>query len=187
MIGVHQINITQQESCYFVKRPFGNLLLFSDHLNEISKNEHDLFKSFGGISKNILESTQSINDTHRLIFRKYGANIVCDTIIKHFDKGAKVERLMDLVEPQIEFIFTQHYKFIILKQDPKKIMFVGKDILLKSDRILCQKKDITDQLIQIQEEKNVDLIYFTRHHGHSAISFKKKSLFSKLKNLAFPF
>lgn len=180
MNGIHQIQISSNNSCYFIKRPFGNLLIFADNLVELTSKEHELFKAYGGISKTFLESTQSINEQHRSLFTKYGAAVVCDTIKNHFDEGARVERLKDFSDPQIEFIFKPQYKLIILKQDNNKIMFVGNDLLFKEMNVLYDGRDITTDLLQLKNEKSIDLIYFTRFEGQSAIKFNQENVISKI-------
>ena len=173
MLGVFQIKVSSNSCCYFVKRPFGNLLLFANNIILLENSDLNLMSSYGGLFKILIESTQDINDTHGLLFTKYGASILCDIEKEHFDPRIKVERLKDFIDPAINFIFYSGKNIIILKQDNKNIMFVGNECKLLNDKSVLHKDQIiTDYLSALQLKYKVDLIYFTNFETESVLTFK---------------
>ena len=59
-------------------------------------------------------------------------------------------------------------------------MFVGNDLLFKEMNVLYDGRDITTDLLQLKNEKSIDLIYFTRFEGQSAIKFNQENVISKI-------
>ena len=187
IIGISQIPIHQHQCCYFIKRPFGNLLLFADELHSIDESVYFLMSSSGGLAKIILESTTSINDLHGKLFDQYGASIVCNTEREHFDLRAKVQRLKDFADPQLKFIFTPHYNLIILNQKKLKVMIAGNMIFYDGKQIFSKQQNITSFIHELQVQEKIDLIYFTHFQKNSALSFRKINLMSHLTDSIFSF
>lgn len=184
MLGVFQIKTSDNLCCYFVKRPFGNLLLFASNIVKLESSDYNLMSSYGGLFKILLESTEDINDIHGTLFTKYGASAICDTEKEHFDPRIKVERLKDFIDPGINFIFYSRKNVIILKQDNKNIMFVGNELkLLKDKSVTHNNQLITDYLSKLQLKYKVDLIYFTSFETDSVLTFKDNIFTSMLKKL----
>lgn len=185
MIGIHQIPTTKNHCCYFVRRPFGNLLLFADTLEEQNDKNDELFKSQGGVYKIILESSQNINDLHGKLFNKFGASALIDMAKEYFDERIKIERLTSYTEPQVKFIFNGPRKVVIARQDGKNVMFVGAEHFLKKDKtVKLNGADDLEYIYQLKIEHQIDLIYFTHFEDKPVLTFQKKTLWDKLKELA---
>jgi hypothetical protein len=172
MIGLHKIEISENLCSYFVRRPFGNYLLFADELIAITDTQKNLIESCGGISKIILESTQNINDYHAHIFSRYGASALCDIEIEAFHPKVKIERLKDYRDPGFTFIFRGERKIIIVEQKNKIIMFVGKTFYFtKKGSVIFEGQDQTSYLLGLKNMYKVDLIYFTHFECLSVLNF----------------
>lgn len=185
MIGIFKIPLNPNRCCYFVKRPFGNLLLFADELGADLSSLHPLISSCGGLAKIFLESTQGISEGHSLLFKKYGADVICNTQKHFFHPLVKVERLQDLSEPNIFFQLTGPLKIILLEQNKKKVMFVGNEAHLISGQIYCQKIDITQKVQELVRIHRVELVYFTHYEKESVIHINKNksTILNKFLNL----
>lgn len=186
MLAIFQIKISDGHCSYFVKRSFGNYLLFADGLEHLDQSMHDLFQSYGGISKLILESTQAINELHGSLFEKYGTSAVCSLEKSYFDDLIKVERLKDFVDPSITFYFQSGKNVIFLKQKGKNVLFVGKEITLKSDNTVeHNSKDISDYIYSYKSKYEIDLIYFSRFENESVLVFHKDNFLKKILRKVF--
>lgn len=185
MIGIHQIPTSKKTCCYFVRRPFGNLLLFADTLEKQNDKNDELFKSQGGIYKIILESSQNINDLHGRLFNKFGASALIDMAKDYFDERIKIERLTSYTEPQVQFLFKGPRKVIIARQDGKNVMFVGSEhYLTKDKKVKLGGSDDLEYIYKLKTDHQIDLIYFSHFEDKPVLTFKKKNLWDKFKDLA---
>lgn len=184
MLGIHQIKISNNLCSYFVKRPFGNYLVFADKLISLSHADENLFELYGGVSKTLLESTENINDFHGHIFNRYGSSALCDIEIESFHPKIKIERLKDHPDPDIDFIFRGEKKLIVFKQKDKNIMIMGKSFYLTKDNtVIFNGVDHLNYVLDLKNKYGVDLIYFTHFESMPVMGFKKPSILSKIHKL----
>lgn len=184
MLGLHKINISENQCSYFVKRPFGNYLLFADSLKTLTKSQMELIESYGGISKLTLESSQNINKAHGQIFSRYGASAICDIQIESFHPDIKIERLKDFRDPALTFVYKGQKKLVIFEQKGKKILIAGKEFYLAKDKsVNFQGLDHMTFLMNLKEAHKIDLIYFTHFEDLSVLQFKPNSTLAKIKGL----
>lgn len=184
MIGIQKFQINQNSCSYFIKRPFGNLLLFADELDQESGFNLDLVSSYGGLYKTILESSSSINTLHQKLFIKFGACVLCPMQNELFDQRVRLENIESFSDPNVNIIYKYEKNFIIIKQDEKNILFVGKAIkLINEKEVLYKDKNIIHEIFELKEKYKIDLVYFTSYKKDSALTFKKKSLFERLMSV----
>ena len=166
MLGIHQFTIDNHRSAFFVERPFGNYLIFSDHLKS---TDFEFIKSKGGVYKQFFESSSSINKYHAKIFDLYGAPAVVNAVFEIQNEHLPVERIgIEFADPSFEFDFSENSKKFIFKQRGENVMILGEDYYLNSENnILFKNKDITREILNQIVLKDIKYVFFT-HFEKSA-------------------
>jgi len=180
--GIHQFKNSKNSASYFVERPFGNLLIFSDDLNDI---DHEFIKSKGGLFRQYFESFEGITSLNKKLFKIYGAKGIGNWIDEKFDPEIALERFnIDFSDPSLNFYIQGASKYIVLKQGSKKVALLGSSFLLKANGdILCLGHDHTESMLNKLKNDSVDLLYFTSFESQSSLVFKKLTVIEKIKKI----
>ena len=128
-IGIHQINdqagAMPRRSCFFVRRPFGNYLIYPRHLDDIP---NDFFQHYGGVYKQIdtdfIESRQA-----EIMFERYGASFLSPT--EGFHQKIRREKFpCEFVDTDLEIKPFG----IAIKQEVEEIFFLHPSMEMKGDK-----------------------------------------------------
>ncbi len=167
-LGVHQIKNYNGHSSFFVQRSYGNYLIFADGLQDI---DYQFFKSKGGVYRQFFIGLDHVTEANAQLFKKFGAIGVGYFAAESFNERLPLERFKkDFCDHQIKFISNNEHCFITLKQNNKKMMFMG-DIYRKTlnGRIFKNDKDCTDQVHELFKLRGVHLALFQRHEGDALL------------------
>lgn len=180
-LGIHQIKNYNGHSSFFVQRSYGNYLIFGDGLQGV---DYELLKSKGGVYRQFFTSLDHVTEANAQLFKKFGA-----AGVGYFPENSFNERIpleifkKDFCDHQIKFISNEQDCFMTLKQNDKKMMFMG-GLYRKtlSGRIFKQGEDRTEQVYKLFKERGIHLALFQRHEGEALLDINNGFL-SKLKSL----
>lgn len=163
-LGVHRVEKSPNSSAYFVLRSFGNYLVYPDALP--SYNE-DLFKSRGGVYRQLLHDLKLISMAQVQLFRVFGASAVV-----HNDHKGKDTETMPL-----EF-FGDEFRdptvklnkgswggiYWMMKQGGEKIIFADPDhFFSKEDKVFYKDQDVTDDFFDYMDSIGSSYVFFSDH------------------------
>lgn len=128
-IGIHQINdklgALARRSSFFVRRPFGNYLLFSRHLKSIP---NDFLQHYGGVYKQI--DTDFIESRNaELLFERYGASYLSPA--EGFHQKIRREKFpCEFVDTDLEIKPFG----IAIKQEVEEVFFLHPSLEMKGEK-----------------------------------------------------
>jgi hypothetical protein len=161
-LGVHQIKIDQHRSSYFIERPFGNYLVFSDHLQTI---DEDFFISRGGIYKQFIQSSSNIGEVQGKLFNRFGAYGVGDALEYQVNAYLPMQRVVkDFNDPAFRFESHGEAKKFLIDQRGKKILILGNEFYLNEvQKVILRDKDWTKQLVEQVQSREIDFVFFSHY------------------------
>ncbi len=179
--GVHQFIHSTGRASYFVERPFGNILVFSDDIEQV---DHDFVKAKGGLFRQYFESPEGVNSLNRQLFRIYGAKAVGCWSQEAFDHAIVLERFgIDFSDPSIKFKTQGEAKYLVISQKSKKMAVMGSSFDLKATgEIMVLGHEQTDNILTKLKNDSVDIVFFSSFEKENSLVFKEPSQFQKLKN-----
>lgn len=163
-LGLHHIKNSETSCSYFVRRPFGNYIIFSDDLSPL---HIDFFQSKGGVYKQFLEDSSVVNKNQKDLFVKFGAAGVVSKNSTNFSEDIPIEFFAkDFADPLIRFRDDeQGGKSILLKQNEKKVIFLGKKYFYKeSKEIVFNGENKTEELFSQFEKEGVEVVFFSHYN-----------------------
>lgn len=177
MLGIHQFKIDNNYSCYLLERPFGNFLVFIDLLEEIN---HDFLQSKGGIYKQFIESSESINLIHSQLFKRYGCSVIGAFQVEQFSKLSPIERYgIDYVDPQVQLMSHGEAKWMEIYQKETNVIIMGNSFCLKfGNRISQAGKDQTNKWMNTFNQKNVKYVFFCHFETQGHLELNKSFSFN---------
>jgi hypothetical protein len=163
-LGVHRVEKSPHSSAYFVQRYFGNYLIYPDAL--ASYNE-DLFKSRGGVYRQLLHSLDLISMSQVQLFRVFGASAVLHKKLKGSDTDTMPVEFFgdDFIDPTVK-LNTGSWggTYWMMKQGDEKVVFVDPDhFFSSSDQVLFHEKTITDEFFDYMESAGASYVFFSDH------------------------
>lgn len=162
-LGLHHIKNSENTCSYFVKRPFGSYIIFSDGLSPL---HIDFFQSKGGVYKQFIEDPSEINKNQKDLFVKFGAAGVISRTIESLNEEIPMEIFgLDFADPLTRFRDEGvEGKSILLKQSDKKVIFLGKSYFYKeSKEIVCNGEVRTEELFSRFEKEGVEVVFFSHY------------------------
>lgn len=168
--GIHSIP-TDTGHCYFIIRPFGNYLIFADHLKQY---DEEIFKQFGGLSKMFFESRSSINKIHKDLFDKFGTSAVSDFLIEEFHQDLPLHRWnIEHTDPALNWYHHGQRQLITFKQKDQIVTIICSEIYLDNKKFYLDKKDISESIYEHLEKQNTDLVYASHFSENACLKLKR--------------
>lgn len=157
-----------QQNYFFVKRPFGNTLVYASQKYDYASK---FLESFGGVARQLAYSLDELGSTQEQIFVRFGAavNLCYPSGLEDppFREKVRLESLAenDYSDPQLAgFSLEQDDPFrslYLLKHKGKTVLFSGELLVLDEERIslgpdhkLLEKHRLLDLLDQL---KGIDI------------------------------
>ena len=172
MLGIHRINIGERSSSYFIERPFGNYLAFSDNMDEIPR---DFLKAKGGVYKQFIESSSNIDSIHGKIFDLYGASSVGFFQTEIFHPLLPIERFgIDFDDPAVEFGSHGVLKWLLINQRGERVAIMGEEFELTEGPSILEKAkgDQTSKWLAYFKDLSLGHIFFSKHGRENFIFLK---------------
>jgi len=170
-LGVHRIEKSSTSSAYFVTRSFGNYLIYPDALTDFNE---DLFKSRGGVYRQLIHDVDLISLSQVRLFKTFGASAVLheshngedtDSMPLEFFGTSFIDPTAKLNKASWEGLYW------MMKQGSEKVVFLSPEHLLtSSDEIFIQDKDISEEAYDYFESIGASYLFFSDHEeGHHFI------------------
>lgn len=170
-LGVHRLEKSTTSSSYFVLRSFGNYLVYPDAL--ASFNE-DLFKSRGGVYRQLIHDIGLISLSQVQIFRVFGASAVLHGRHEGQDSESMPIEFFgkNFIDPTVK-LNTGSWGglYWMMKQELDKVIFLSPDhFFSKDDKIFRSGRDITEEAFDYFESIGASYLFFSDHdEGHHYI------------------
>ncbi len=171
MLGIHKLTISDHQCSYFIERPFGNYLIFSDKLENI---QSDFFRSKGGIYKQFIENVDELQPTQAKLFQEFGSYGV------GLFEGEKFHEYLPLesygatyADPLVKFVEQDHGKLVYFAQKNSRVIIFGKDFYLtESGEILLHRKALNDYFVKTIQLYQPHFLFFTSFADSSHLKLK---------------
>jgi hypothetical protein len=152
---------------YFVERKFGNLLLFADKLETL---DYDFYKSRGGVYLQYIEDLQQLSQVHTEIFNKLGATAVSVQKFSEEPEPLAVREYCGGLDKEIKIFPFQGASIASFDQLGKKVWILGNQFYFsRQEKIFLNTEDITDDLLDQAEAKDVSLVLCSWHEANSVL------------------
>jgi len=161
-LDLHHIKNSDSSCSYFIKRPFGNFIVFSD---ELSPLHIDFFQSKGGVYKQFVENPETVNKNQKDLFVKFGAFGVSRAPLEKASEDIPFEKWgVDFSDPTVRFRSTEDGQSVVLKQGDKKIAILGHSYFYKNSKdIFVDGVDKTEKIFGQLEAEGVSVVLFVRY------------------------
>ena len=163
-LGVHRIEKSSNSSAYFVIRSYGNYLIYPDALP--SYNE-DLFKSRGGVFRQLIHDIKLISLSQVQLFRVFGASAVMHEEHKGEDTDTMPVEFFgdDFVDPMAK-LNTGPWggQYWMMKQGEDKVVFSSPEhFFSKDDDVVYNEQSITEEFFDYMDSIGASYIFFSDH------------------------
>lgn len=158
-LDLHHIKNSESSCSYFIKRPFGNYIIFSDGLSPLHV---DFFQSKGGVYKQFIENPGLLNKNQKSLFVKFGAVGVVKPPHAPALEDIPFEEWGDgFSDPTMRFHNNDGQQSVVFKQGGKKIVILGSAYHYKDSKdIIVKGEDRTEEIFSDLESKGVSVVLF---------------------------
>jgi len=158
-LDLHHIKNSESSCSYFVKRPFGNYIIFSDGLSPLHVV---FFQSKGGVYKQFVENPTELNKNQKDLFIKFGAAGVVTSSLEKSVETIPFEKWGEgFSDPTMRFRNKDGLQSVLLKQGDKKVVFLGKSYFYKdSKEVIVNGEDKTEEVFSSLEAEGVTVVLF---------------------------
>lgn len=158
-LDLHHIKNSESSCSYFLKRPFGNYIIFSDGLSPLHVN---FFQSKGGVYKQFIEDPTLVNRNQKDLFIKFGAaGVASGSLEKAVETIPFEDWGAGFSDPTMRFRNVDGLQSVILKQGDQKISILGKSYFYKNSKdIIVNGEDRTEEIFSGLEAEGVGVVLF---------------------------
>lgn len=152
---------------YFVERKFGNLLLFADKLETL---DYDFYKSRGGVYLQYIEDLKQLSNVHSELFSKLGAVAVSVEGFEKEPQALAVREYCKGLDKEIHIFDYNGGAIASFEQAGKKVWILGNQFYFsRQEKIFLNTEDVTDDLLDKAEDKDVSLVLCSWHEANSVL------------------
>jgi hypothetical protein len=171
MVMLHRIPFKQND-CYFVVRPWGNMLIYPYHLQSDGDTQH--FMAKGGVYRQLTFESRPILSGQCYLFHKFGAALVTPMEVEYHHEVKIEQNDVDFYDPYITYFKHDHLQAFKLMVKEVTYYFLDQNFTLKQGKLIIQNSNhqqTAQQFLQMLNPKKGDQIYCPQAQGHNCYIF----------------